>query len=308
MLTANTNLREHLLQAALEPELRRIIYHLAGSAKYIANMMSESNRKLAGTTNPTGDQQLELDVLANQILIERLRRDTSFGINEFASEELNRILRLDTNSGNYSIAADPLDGSSLVEVNLSIGTIVAIYQGPILDKKSGRQKLLAALAILYGPLTTLIYAAGKGTHEFVLNPTGDYVLAASNIRMNNQGALYSPGGLKKDWLPEHAKYITALEESGHKLRYSGAFVADVNQILLKRGGLFTYPALKESPNGKLRLLFELQPMAYLIEQAGGKATDGKQDILDLVANNIDQRSPIYLGSKTEVDLAAEFLK
>ncbi|MCP4712032.1 MAG: fructose-1,6-bisphosphatase [Planctomycetes bacterium] len=308
MLTANTNLREHLLQAVLDPELRRIIYHIAGSAKYIGNMMGEANRKLAGTTNTTGDQQLELDILANQILIERLRRDTSFGINEFASEELNRILRLDTNSGNFSIAADPLDGSSLVEVNLSIGTIIAIYKGSILDKKSGRQKLLAAMSILYGPLTTLIYAAGKGTHEFVLNPTGDYVLATGNIRMNDQGTLYSPGGLKKDWLPEHSKYITALEESGHKLRYSGAFVADVNQILLKRGGMFTYPALKKAPNGKLRLLFELQPMAYLIEQAGGRATNGKEDILDIVANNIDQRSPIYLGSKMEVDLAAEYLK
>jgi len=308
MLTVNTNLREHLLQASLEEELRRIIYHIAGSAKYIGNMMGESNRKLTGALNLTTDQLMEIDVLANQILIERLRRDTSFGINEFASEELNRIIRLDTNSGSYSITADPLDGSEMADVNLAIGTLIGIYKGPILQNKPGHENLVAAMSILYGPLTTLTYAAGKGTHEFVLNPTGDFILANENIRMKEKGSIYSPGGFKKDWFPKHKKYIDALEADGHKLRYSGGLVADINQILLKRGGLFTYPALKGAEDGKLRLVLELNTIAYLIEQAGGKATDGTKNILDLVPKNIDERSPAYIGSQSEVDLATEFLK
>lgn len=307
MFMPHMNLREHLLKAFLEEELRRIIYHIAGSAKYIAASMGESNRKLTGTRNLTGDEQLEMDVLANQIIMERLKRDTSFGINEFVSEELDLIQQLNTNSGAYSIAVDPLDGSSLADVNLAIGTIVAIYKGPILQGKTGRETLVAALYVLYGPLTTLIYSAGKGTHEFVLNPTGDYILSTDNIRMNDQGNIYSPGGLKKNWTSDHRRFIDAVEQMGHKLRYSGGFVGDMNQILMKKGGIFTYPALTDAANGKLRLLFELQPMAFLVEQAGGKATNGYQDILDIVPQDIDQRNPVYIGSRMEVDMAAEYL-
>lgn len=307
MFVPHMNLREHLLKASLEEELRRIIHHIAGSAKYIAASMGESNRKLTGTRNLSGDEQLEMDVLANQILVERLKRDTSFGINEFVSEELDRVQRLNTNSGVYSIAVDPLDGSSLADVNLAIGTIVAVYKGPILQGKSGRKNLVAALSILYGPLTTLIYSAGRGSHEFVLNPTGDYILSTDNIRMNNKGNIYSPGGLKKDWPSDHRRFIDALEQMGHKLRYSGGFVGDMNQILMKKGGIFTYPALTGSPQGKLRLLFELQPMAFLVEQTGGKATNGFQDILDIVPRDIDQRNPIYIGSRMEVDMAGDYL-
>jgi fructose-1,6-bisphosphatase I len=125
--------------------------------------------------------------------------------------------------------------------------------------------------------------------------------------LKERGDIYGLGGLRKDWTPGHLKYIEFLENEGYKLRYSGGFVPDINQVLIKKGGIFTYPALKKSPNGKLRLLFELQPMAFIIEQAGGMATDGKKDILAINVAELNQRCPIYIGSRFEVEKAKEFL-
>ena len=308
MIIPNMNLREHLLHVGVEEELRRIIYHVAGSAKYISAEIHEENRKLAGTTNTYGEEQLELDVLADRLLKERLERDTSFGIKEFVSEEQNNIVSLNTNGGRYSVSVDPLDGSSLVDANLSVGTIVGMHEGAIMSGKPGRESMVAAMYILYGPLTTLVYTAGKGTHEFVLDNTGNYILSDEFMKMNDRGAIYSPGGLKSEWLDNHANFIQKLESDGYKLRYSGAFVPDINQLITSKGGLFTYPKLRTAASGKLRLLFELQPMAMLVEQAQGKATDGYVNILDKVPEKLDQRSPIYIGSKREVELANEFLR
>ena len=196
-------------------------------------------------------------------------------------------------------------GSSLVDTNLAIGTIIGIHRNSIFD--CGKNSMVAALYITYGPLITMIYSAGKGVHEFVLDREGEYVLSEENIRLNERGSIFSPGGLRKDWTDSHHRYIDKLEADGYKLRYSGGFVPDINQVIIKRGGLFTYPALKKSPQGKLRLLFELQPMAFIVEQAGGMATDGKDDILSLKVNSVNQRSPIYIGSRTEVTMAREFL-
>jgi len=306
-LNLSVSLREHLLQHCDGIELRRIIYHLAGSSKYISSLLSEYNRKIAGTENSTGDKQLEVDILSNELLMERLRSDTSFGINEFASEELDAIVNLNTNNGRYSVSVDPVDGSSLADVNLSIGTIIGIYDGPILNGRSGRDNMVAAMYILYGPLTTLICTTKRGVHEFVLDPTGNYVLATQDIRMAEKGSVYRPGGLKKQWSDEHRAFIDSLENESYKLRYSGGLVGDINQILLKGGGVFTYPAMDDNPESKLRLLFELQPMALIIEQAGGMATDGTRNILDIEPQDMDARSPIYIGSKYEVNLAKDFL-
>jgi len=167
--------------------------------------------------------------------------------------------------------------------------------------------MVAALYITYGPLITMVYSAGKGTHEFVLNREGEYVLSQENIRLKERGSLYSPGGLRKDCTEKHLKYLEYLEAEGYKLRYSGGFVPDINQVLVKGGGIFTYPALKKSPRGKLRLLFELQPMAFIIEQAGGIATNGAEEILSVRVEDLEQRCPIYIGSRFEVEKAKEFL-
>ena len=306
-----TYLRTHLSTNGIERDLRRVMSNIAKSVRYIVLEVKKFNRLDAGSRNVFGETQLKIDRLADKIMLERLSDETSFGIDQFASEEQDKIIHVDSGDGDlerkYSVIVDPLDGSSLVDVNLSIGTIVAVHKGKILSGRSGRENLVAAMCFLYGPGTTLVYSAGQGTHEFILDVAGNWVLKQENIVMKEKGNIYSPGGLRKEWNSEHKKFILDLEDQGYKLRYSGALVADVNQLILKRGGLFSYPALQKSPNGKLRLLMELQPFSFIVENAGGAATDGLVDILDKIPQKLDERSPIYIGSKYEVELAKKYL-
>jgi fructose-1,6-bisphosphatase I len=288
--------------AGVETDLRRLIWQIAVTGKYISAKIHESNRKFAGFKNIYGEEQLDLDRSADDILQSQLA--FSGFVLEYASEEQDSVLQVGKGDEKYFVTADPLDGSSLVDTNLAIGTIIGIHNGPILEENN----IAAAMYITYGPLITMIYAAGKGAHEFVLNREGEYVLSEENITLKEKGSIYSLGGLRKDWTPEHLNFVEYLESEGYKLRYSGGFVPDFNQILIKRGGLFTYPALKGSPKGKLRLIFELQPMAFIITQAGGMAVNGKEDILSIKPERLDQRSPIYIGSRFEVEKAKEFLK
>jgi len=297
------DLRRHMWTAGVEVELRRLIWQIAVVGKYISAKIHESNRKLAGLKNIYGEEQMALDRAADEILKNQLQ--FSGFVREYASEELEDIIKIGSGKEKYIVTADPLDGSSLVDTNLSIGTIIGIHKDSVLD--SGRNSMVAALYITYGPLITMIYSAGKGAHEFVLNREGEYVLSQEDIKLNQKGSIFSPGGLRRDWNPAHLKLIEQLENDGYKLRYSGGFVPDINQILIKKGGVFTYPALKKAPQGKLRLLFELQPMAFIMEQAGGLATDGYQDILSIKVESVNQLSPIYIGSTTEVQMAKQML-
>jgi fructose-1,6-bisphosphatase I len=299
----SVDLRRHMWQAGVENELRRLIWQIAVMGKYISAKIHESNRKLAGFRNIYDEEQLALDRSADEILKTQLEH--SGFVREYASEERDAVMKIGKGHEKYFITADPLDGSSLVDTNLAIGTIIGIHRESVFAE--GRNTMVAAMYITYGPLITMVYSAGKGAHEFVLNREGEYVLSEENIRFKEKGDIYSLGGLRKDWTPEHLKYIEFLEKEGYKLRYSGGFVPDINQVLIKRGGIFTYPALKKSAKGKLRLLFELQPMAFIIEQAGGRATDGKQDILSIKVEELNQRCPIYIGSRFEVEKAKEFL-
>ena len=297
------DLRRHMWMAGVEVELRRLIWQIAVVGKYISAKIHEANRKLAGFKNIYGEEQLSLDRSADEILKNQLQ--FSGFVREYASEEQEQIIQIGKGHEKYIVTADPLDGSSLVDTNLAIGTIIGIHKESVFD--TGKNTMVAALYITYGPLITMVYSAGFGSHEFVLNREGEYVLSQDNIKLKEKGSIFSPGGLRNEWTPEHLKFIEALEQDGYKLRYSGGFVPDINQVLIKKGGLFTYPALQKAPQGKLRLLFELQPMAYIMEQAGGRATDGKEDILSLKVQNVDQRSPIYIGSTTEVQMAQQFL-
>jgi fructose-1,6-bisphosphatase I len=299
----SVDLRRHMWKAGVETDLRRLIWQIAVMGKYISAKIHESNRKLAGFKNIYDEEQLALDRSADEILKNQLQY--SGFVREYASEERDAVMRIGQGNEKYFITADPLDGSSLVDTNLSIGTIIGIHKESIFAE--GRQTLVAAMYITYGPLITMVYSAGKGAHEFVLNREGEYALSEENILLKERGDIYSLGGLRKDWTPGHLKYVEMLENDGYKLRYSGGFVPDINQILIKRGGIFTYPALKKSPNGKLRLLFELQPMAFIIEHAGGRATDGKEDILSIKVEELNQRCPIYIGSRFEVEKAKEYL-
>jgi fructose-1,6-bisphosphatase I len=297
------DLRRHMWLEGVEVELRRLIWQIAVVGKYISAKIHESNRKLAGFQNVYGDEQLALDRISDDIMRNKLQ--FSGFVREYASEELEDIVKIGTGKEKYIVTADPLDGSSLVDSNLAIGTIIGIHKESILD--IGRRTMVAALYITYGPLITMIYSTGRGAHEFVLDREGEYVLSQENIMLKEKGSIFSPGGLRRDWTPEHLKFVEQLEKDGYKLRYSGGFVPDINQILIKKGGVFTYPALKKSPQGKLRLLFELQPMAFIMEQAGGLATDGNQDILAIKVENVNQLSPVYIGSVTEVQMAKKFL-
>jgi len=297
------DLRRHMWMAGIEVNLRRLIWQIAVTGKYISAKIHESNRKLAGFENMYGEEQLALDRTSDTILESQMRH--SGFVREYASEERDSVIQIGKGDEQYFITADPLDGSSLVDTNLAIGTIIGIHNAPV--PHEGRGSLVAAMYITYGPLITMVYTAGKGTHEFVLNREGEYVLSEENITLKERGSIYSLGGLRKDWLPEHLSYIEYLEREGYKLRYSGGFVPDINQILIKGGGIFSYPALQKNRKGKLRLIFELQPMAFIVEGAGGIATDGYRDILSIPPESLDQRSPIYIGSPFEVEKAREFL-
>lgn len=301
---SDIQLRKYLYEEGIDPDLRRLVHAISVASKYISAKINEANRKLSGTKNASDEEQLELDK-ASDIIIYDTISELNY-VSEYASEERDEIVSLPHNNPKYSVTVDPLDGSSLVDVNLSIGTIVGIHYGKSV-LKHGRN-LAAAFYILYGPLTTMIYTSGQGVFEFVLNPEGEFVLAQRNMKIQEKGKIYSPGGAKNSWSEEHKQYIAKLEEDNYKLRYSGGLVPDVNQILIKKGGIFSYPALKDAEKGKLRLLFELQPLAFICEQAGGSATDGITDILDIPVESAHQRSPIYLGSKSEVALAKQFLK
>jgi fructose-1,6-bisphosphatase I len=199
------------------------------------------------------------------------------------------------------VTLDPLDGSSLLDVNLSVGTILGIWKGTVMQGE-----LVAAAYVVYGPTTTLVFSTGNGVHEYLLQK-GHCTLLQENITLKEKGSIYSIGGLRKDWTLAHTAFIAALEENGYKLRYSGGLVPDVHQLLLKGGGIFTYPALADAPAGKLRLFFELCPFAFLVEHAGGLAINGKQRILEISRTTLHQRSPIYLGSKKEVEAAKKYL-
>ena len=295
----------HLMGCGVEMGLASIIYEVGVASKYINHAMRTGDLGLAGTSNLYGEEQLALDVLADEIIKDRL--DHTGRVAKIISEERSDIIIFERQGKlrQYSVCYDPLDGSSLVDVNLAVGTIVSIYAGdnPL---QAGRNQM-GAMYVLYGPRTTLVYSVGKGVYEFTLNSLGEYTLTRENITMKDHGNIYSPGGLRRKYLPSQRKFVHYLEENGYKLRYSGGFVPDINQILLKGTGIFMYPALDGGPDGKLRLPFELNPMAFLIENAGGAASTGRVPILDVTPDHLDQRCPIYIGCRQEVSMAEKFL-
>jgi fructose-1,6-bisphosphatase I len=298
------DLRRHLREQNISDNLVHLLCEVAEASKYVINAVRTGDLGVAGTSNLYGEEQLALDVLSDRIM--RKRMIHSGVVCNIASEEMEEIYQVTSNpQGMFSVAYDPLDGSSLVDVNLAVGTIVGIYQG--CDLLQPGRRMVGAMYILYGPRVSLVYSVGKGVFEFTLNQLMEFTLTRENVQMKPSGDIYSPGGLRKKYTEENERYIRFLEEKGAKLRYSGGFVPDINQVLMKGKGIFMYPALKDTPNGKLRLLFELNPMAFLLEQAGGAATNGKTPILDLVPEGLDQRSPIYIGCRDDVEKAAEFL-
>jgi fructose-1,6-bisphosphatase I len=271
-----------------------VILRVSEVAKKISRGFS-TRQGVSDSSNIYGEQQVAMDVWADELLISELR--ASKLVRYLASEEQPDVLTFEGSDSDIGVTIDPLDGSSLIGVNLAVGTIVGIYRGNVLSPGEG---MLGAMYVLYGPLTTLTYCLREGVHDFTMDDNGDFVLQEENIVIP-EGKIYAPGALRRDYLPAHRDFIEKLETEGYKLRYSGSFVADVHQILHK-GGVFTYPAYAGREMGKLRLLFEAAPMGFIVSQAGGAASDGLQDLLSIKPEAVSQRVPVYIGGKREITL------
>ena len=241
-------------------------------------------------TNPSGEIQKAIDVYSNDAFVEALTATEL--VSEVASEEMPEPVEA---KGGVAVAMDPLDGSSNVDTNNPLGSIFGFYSKKL--PASGRS-LTGALYVTYGTMVTLTFSFGKGVHRFVAVRTGSemsFELLGVNLKLPAKPEVYGFGGPRKEWIPPVARFWESLEERGLRNRYCGTFVGDYNQVIA-RGGIFSYPALVKKPRGKLRVLYECAPMAYINEQAGGYASDGSVNILDLEPKNLAETSPLYIGS------------
>ncbi len=262
-----------------------------------------------GQTNVQGEQVQKLDALANDILCAVLEKSGHCAM--VVSEELENA-RVLSDSAKYIVAFDPLDGSSNIDVNISIGTIFSVLrmESPL---QPGRRIVAAGYAV-YGSATTLVLSTGRGVHGFTLDPSvGEFFLSHPNLRCPERGNTYSinEGNLARwdervrKW-NAYIKSEDAKEQVPYGLRYVGSLVADAHRTLM-RGGIFVYPADRKSPDGKLRLLYEANPMAFLFEQAGGAATNGVDRILDIQPLTLHDRTPLALGSTHDVEIFRKFM-
>ena len=244
--------------------------------------------------NSSGETQLQLDIQCDMIIEEEFSKVNS--IHTIASEEKEHEELLH-NEGKYFIAYDPLDGSSLVDVNLSVGSIFGIYEGGF-----GADKMVAACYVVYGPRVEMVFAHNK-TKLYLLQQ-GEFEFV-KEIRLSEKGKLNAPGGTQQYWAPYHKKMIDSFFAEGYRLRYSGGMVPDLHQILLKGGGLFSYPGTTDQPLGKLRRLFEVFPFAFIFEKSGGGAIDGHNDLLTLGYSHIHDRAVCFFGSNYEIQRVKE---
>ena len=279
--------------------LRKLVSLLADLSFQI---LAEIPRSL-GTTegvNIYGERQTELDVWSNELLTKKLVK--SGLVNQVASEEMERPIKAE--HGEYTVVLDPLDGSSNIKTDNLVGTIAGIYHDEDLPAKG--RNMLSALYFLYGPYLQATVATGEGVYVSIGGGRGTgaerFLTPGELHRLPEKGSVYGIGGLKEKWIPEVREFADMLEKRRLKLRYGGSFVGDYNQIL-HNGGFFSYPSLVDAPQGKYRLQFESNPVAFITERAGGKASDGRRNILDVEPTEIVQRVPTYIGNK---DLVTEF--
>ena len=292
-----------------------LLEEIATASKLIAREVNKAGLAetmgLTGRTNVHGEQVQALDDFANWTVIRAL--DHTGLLAAMASEEMENIFPIPDHHprGPYVLVFDPVDGSSNIDVNVSIGTIFSIYrcadpeQPQVSDfLHPGREQLCAGY-IIYGSSTMLVYTTGNGVHGFTLDPTiGEFLLSHEDIQIPSQATIYSVNEAHSPtWDPRIRDYVDGLKGPGRSARYIGSLVSDFHRNLLK-GGIFLYPPEVQAPQGKLRLVYEANPLAFIIEQAGGSASTGACDILDLRPESLHQRVPLAIGSSVDV---AEFV-
>ncbi len=267
------------------------------SAKRIKEAIDTKDIGYSQSANSSGETQLELDIKCDMIIEEEFSKIEA--VHTIASEEKEHadVLHED---GRYYIAYDPLDGSSLIDVNLSVGSIFGIY-----DRGFGTDRMIAACYVVYGPRVEMVFAHNKVKMHLLQGNDFEFV---KEIRLNEKGKLMAPGGTQQNWPTYHKAMIDDFFQKGYRLRYSGGMVPDLHQILLKGGGLFSYPATSDKPDGKLRRLFEVFPFAFIYEKAGGMAVDGHTRLLELDYNGVHDTSPCFFGSEYEVKRVLEVYK
>jgi len=256
----------------------------------------------SGTENASGESVLAGDLYADELLGDAITAVD--GVGSFVSEERESAVDAGGAVGSgadeaYAVAIDPLDGSSNLRSNNAMGTVVGVYDAPL--PASGRD-LVAAGYVLYGPITTMVVADETGVREEVVTADGDGVdrsVVEADLTLPATPTVYGFGGRVPDWPSDFRAYARAVEDD-LKLRYGGAMVGDVNQVLTY-GGVFAYPALRSAPAGKLRLQFEANPIAYVIERAGGASSDGTGSILDVEPEAVHQRTPVYVGNEALIE-------
>lgn len=306
-------------------ELSLLLMRFGVAGKRIARELAVAGLKKthgsAGASNVQGEEQKKLDVLANEILLETF--DYGGLVSFAASEELAEPFSYEGGAaeGRYAVLFDPMDGSSNIDVNGALGTIFSIRprrKGTAEDLLGPGHEQIAAGYILFGPAVLFVYTAGEGVHLFTLDPSlGEFLLTERQVRMPASGKGYAVNeGRSLGWAPEVRAFVDYLKENDpstgrpYSTRYSASMVADVHRFLLE-GGLYLYPADASGggkPKGKLRVLYECHPMAFVVEQAGGKASTGTERVLDVVPESLHARIPFAIGSSTEVELYERFVR
>jgi fructose-1,6-bisphosphatase I len=240
--------------------------------------------------NASGDVQVKLDVISDEIVEKNLLKVSS--VKEIISEEKEEPVTKE--EGKYFVAYDPLDGSSLIDVDLSVGSIFGIYENGYKG-----ENIKAAVYVVYGPRVEMVVARDV-VELFRLNEHTNEFEFVKELKLKEKGKILGPGGTQKNWYPFHKEMIDSFFAEGYRLRYSGGMVPDLHQILLKEGGLFAYPGTTDKPKGKLRKLFEVFPFAYVYKKAGGEAVDGFVDLLSLDCEHYHDTTPCFFGSKEEI--------
>jgi fructose-1,6-bisphosphatase I len=287
-------------------EFSQVLSDIIFASKIIASKTRSAGLKeILGSTNnknATGDQVQKLDMYAHDVFIKIFQKGGRFAA--ISSEESDELVLSPIKTGKYIIHLDPLDGSSNIDVNVSVGTIFSIHRLSKNEKPNSKSALKKGLEqvcagyVLYGSSTMLVYSTGNGVHGFTLDTDiGEFLLSHPNIKLPKICQYYSVNeGYQEKWDQVVSDFVIKFKQNNIKARYIGSFVADFHRNLLK-GGIFMYPADIDNPQGKLRIMYESNPLAYIIKEAGGYASDGTQSILNIQPHTLHQKTPLFIGDK-----------